>query len=393
MGGFSGENKLKSTYAYFLAFIALGMTAAVLGPTLPGLARQTGTTETTLGIQFTIRSLGFFFGSLVGGRLYDRLPGHLLLTGALLIIASTSAFIPFIPFALLLGVVMFFMGIGESGIDVGTNTMLIWTHGSKVAPYMNSLHFFFGLGAVISPIIVAQFLTLENGLQTTYLILAGLMVLPILFIFRLESPKPRALSPESDEKGPIRPLLLALFILFFILYVGVEVGYTGWIFTYAFRTGLMNETGAAYLTSGFWIAFTTGRLLSIPAALRIRPAHLQTGSILLGLAAVGSILLFPGSPAVLWAGTILAGLAFAPMFPTMMSLAERYMHLSGKVTSYFFAGVSLGSLTLPWTFGQVMAAWGYIWMVRLVFISLVLLAGVLVLLFRMGNAQEKGMQN
>ncbi len=52
--------------------------------------------------------------------------------------------------------------------------------------------------------------------------------------------------------------------LFFFLYVGAEVGFGGWIFTYAVALDLGSETAAAYLTSAFWGALTFGRLLTIP---------------------------------------------------------------------------------------------------------------------------------
>ena len=48
------------------------------------------------------------------------------------------------------------MGVAEGALDVGGNTLLIWVHRHKVGPFMNGLHFFFGAGAFLSPIIIAQ---------------------------------------------------------------------------------------------------------------------------------------------------------------------------------------------------------------------------------------------
>jgi len=45
-------------------------------------------------------------------------------------------------------------------------------------------------------------------------------------------------------------------------YVGVEVAYGGWIFTYAVKVFGMGETEADYLSSAFWGAITLGRLLA-----------------------------------------------------------------------------------------------------------------------------------
>ena len=74
----------KVTIGYYLGYISLGLAAAVLGPTLPWLADQTGTQMSQIGILFTARAIGFLVSTLLVGRLYNRLPGHRLLTLALL---------------------------------------------------------------------------------------------------------------------------------------------------------------------------------------------------------------------------------------------------------------------------------------------------------------------
>ena len=43
----------------------------------------------------------------------------------------------------------------------------------------------------------------------------------------------------------------------------------------------------------------------------------------------------------------------ASVFPTTFSLAERRMTITGRITSYFFVGVTLGAMTVPWLIGQL----------------------------------------
>lgn len=80
-------------------------------------------------------------GALAGGRIYDRLPGHPVLAAGLLGMALTIALTPTISLLWLLVLVVLLLGISESMLDVGTNTMLPWLHHNNVAPYMNGLHF------------------------------------------------------------------------------------------------------------------------------------------------------------------------------------------------------------------------------------------------------------
>jgi fucose permease len=43
----------------------------------------------------------------------------------------------------------------------------------------------------------------------------------------------------------------------------------------------------------------------------------------------------------------------ASIFPTTLSLAERRMMITGRVTGWFFVGVGAGAMTIPWMVGQL----------------------------------------
>ena len=161
---------------------------------------------------------------------------------------------------------------------------------------------------------------------------------------------------EVAAGGRTNAKLLGLMVAFLVVYVGAEVGFGGWVYTYALRQNLANETTGAYLTSAFWGAFTVGRLLSIPIAARLRPRWILLGDLLGGVLSLGLILVFPGSVVVLWVGAILLGLFIASIFPTMFTLAERRMTLTGAITSWFFVGASLGAMFFPWLMGQLFEA-------------------------------------
>jgi FHS family Na+ dependent glucose MFS transporter 1 len=139
--------------------------------------------------------------------------------------------------------------------------------------------------------------------------------------------------------------------------------------------GLADETGAAYLTSAFWGALTAGRLLAIPISARVRPRLILLGDLIGALISLSLILLWPRSPAMLWIGALGMGLSLASIFPTMMSLAEREMHVTGQVTGWFLVGASAGSMSVPWLIGQLFEWQGP--RVMVVAIGIDLLAAVL----------------
>lgn len=366
---------------YFAAFIALGLAVSALGPALPALAQQTGVQLHAISILFSARGAGFLVGALLSGRLYDRFPGHRLMPLALLMIALMMAVTPFVPRLWLLTAVMFVMGLFEPGVDVGGNTLIVWLHRHKVGPYMNGLHFFFGVGAFFSPLVIAWAISVSEGLQLAFAILALLIFLPALTIAWLPSPTmpPRR---DADFSGQTNGLLVLLIAIFFFLYAGAEVAYGGWIFTYATAQGLSSAQSAAVLTSLFWGSLTAGRLLSIPLAARYHNRTIIFADLVGCLACVGLVLVWPWSLTAVWLGTIGLGLSMASVFPTTLSLAERHLHVSGKTTSYFFVGASLGGMSIPWIIGQLFEVVGPVATMRIIFLCLTAATAVFALLMR-----------
>lgn len=343
---------LTNTIAYFASTMILGLSGASLGPTLSGLAANTQTNLSEISFLFTARSLGTLLGAIQGGRLYDRSPGNPVLAGVLLIMATMLGLIPTISLLWLLTLILFLLGFAEGMADVGGNAMLIWVHGKRVGPFLNGLHFFFGVGAFLSPIIVAAALLLSGDIRWAYWMLT-LLILPVIFwLLRQPSPVPQTEKQDGEGKE-VNPLLVFLVALFLFLYVGAEVSFGGWVFTYAVRMELSAAAAAAYLTSAFWGGLTLGRLGSIPIAVRYRPRTILLVDLLGCLLSLSIILLWHDSLAAVWIGTIGVGLSMASIFPTALSLAERRMILTGKVTGWFFVGSSAGAMLLPWLVGQL----------------------------------------
>jgi len=366
--------RISKTVGYYAAFVALGLITASLGPTLPGLAENTRSQLGEISFLFTTRSLGYLLGSVLGGRLYDRVQGHPLM----------ATLVPLIPLLWLLAVVLLILGMAEATVDVGGNTLLVWVHRHEVGPFMNGLHFFFGVGSFLSPIVIAQAVLIGGDIAAdcsnllAYWALAVLILPAAVWLLRQPSPTAPAASPD-DAAGDLRqtnPVLVALIALFFFLYVGAEVGFGGWVFTYTVRLGMSNETAAAYLTSVFWGALTLGRLLAIPVAARVRPRSILLSDLVGCLASVGVILLWPDSLTALWLGAFGLGFSMASVFPTTISLAERRMAITGRVTSWFFVGASIGGMSLPWLIGQLFESIGPRAMMFAILVDLILAVGV-----------------
>lgn len=292
--------------------------------------------------------MGALVACLLIARAYDRFPGHAVLAVVLVAQAASLALAPVTPVFVLLLVIFACIGAAMGAIDVGGNTLLVWTHRSGAAPFMNALHFAFGVGAFIAPIIIARTPSIDWG----YWVLA-LAIVPIAVGLAITpSPAPQR---ESDGGEPSRsaPLVVGLTILFFFIYVGAESKFGQLIHSYAVLRGIADDETAAYLTSLFWGALTAGRLLTIPLAARITPQRLISFNLAGTVAGLLFILVLSDSLWALAAGTFIVGFSMSSIFPATMSLSQNAGIASGKNIGLFLVGANAGAMTLPWIAGQL----------------------------------------
>jgi MFS transporter, FHS family, Na+ dependent glucose transporter 1 len=391
---FTRSDAIRHTFGYYFLFICLGLDSAVIGPTLPALADQTASRLGQMGLLFLAGAIGYTLGTMVGGRVFDQVRGHPVLGIAQLCAAVLIFFIPLAPWLWLLLAILVCKGFAEGFVNTGANTLLVWTHGDKVGPFMNGLHFFFGLGAFLSPFLVAQVVGVEGGYRWAFWALSAFAALVGLRMLTMPgSPLPiqtHDMKTVQNAAGPIPYVLVFSAMLFLFFYVGAEITFGGWVYTYAVTLKLASAAGAAYLTSVFWLAFTIGRLLSIPAAARFKPKQV----ILVALFSCMSILvlgiLFWGSNAALWMMAIGLGFCMAPIWPTGFTLAGQSINLTGRIAGMILLGDSFGGMVLPTLVGKVIEASGPRNMLYLVLGSLVLNLLAFVGMLRLRPAEKPG---
>ena len=373
---FARNDAIQRTFGYYSLFICLGLSSAITGPTLPALAAQTHTSLGGMGLVFLAGAVGYTLGTFVSGRVFDRLHGHPVMGIAELFVAAMIFLVPLTPWFWVLLVIVVCQGFACGFINTGANTLLVWTHGDKVGPFMNALHFFFGLGAFLSPFLVAQVIGIHDGYRLAYWILSAFTLLVGLRMLTLKgSPQPthaRDGETARPARGPVPYPVVISAMLFLFFYVGAEITFGGWVYTYATTLKLASAAGAAYLTSAFWLAFTAGRLISIPAATRFTPKQVILAALFSCLSVLALGILFWGSSLALWMMAIGLGFCMAPVWPTGFTLAGQSVNLTGKVAGIILLGDSLGGMMLPALVGKVIEGSGPRSMVYLVFGSLVL---------------------
>jgi FHS family Na+ dependent glucose MFS transporter 1 len=356
------RNVISRLIGYFSLFICFGLDMALLGPSLPDLAKQTGSSLGTMGLIFAISAGGFCLGTLLGGWLFDRAPCRPIMIAGQCIVAALAFLIPHVPWFGLLMALYITKGIAGGTIHVGGNTLLLWTFKEKSGPYLNALHFFFGVGAFCSPFLFGLLIDSGRTYADAYHFLALIDLLVAAVIWRtLQAPPPKTKGAgERDAQGGRRhlvPLVLSA-MLFLFFYVSSEITFGGWVYSYALTLQLADAVRAAYLTSVFWLAFTIGRLISIPAAVRFKPTQILPAA--LGGCAVFLMILvaFPQTPEILWVAAAGTGFCMAPVWPTGFNLAGQSVEFTARISGFILLGDSLGGMVLPGLTGWIMERMG-----------------------------------
>lgn len=345
------NQKYSVTAAYYLIFILLGFMIAAEGATLLQLAGNTSSTIDQISLIFFFGSLGYLIGSYLSGQVYDRVPGHLLMSITLAVLAPVIALVPVLTHLWSLILVVLILGMAKGALDVGCNTLLLWVHREKAGPFVNGLHASFGLGAFIAPLIVQIVTSTTGTILWVYWSCATLAVPIGIWVFRRPSPTARVI-PEQHQGTPMLAAPLAVMVLCFAFYVGAETGYGNFIKTYTVVSDLGKEAQANYLNSAFWGFFTLGRLLGIWLSAKLRAISLLYIDLAGCLASALLVFAFPESITILWIGTILLGIFLAPIFPAMLALSDERMHITGSMAGWFLVGGSVGGMIIPWGIGQ-----------------------------------------
>jgi FHS family Na+ dependent glucose MFS transporter 1 len=339
-----------TTTVYFMGFMVLGVVTGTHGPAIPRYAELTGVSLETISIVFSSISVGHLIGSLASTKIFDKYDGNRILFAALVLMA-VCLFLSAVNEVLVI-LIFLSVGIGVSKglLNVGCNTLLSWLHGESVASYMNALHFFFGLGAFLGPILVASSLSHSSGIAVGFGTLSIITMLVAIWSLTLSRVQPTK-APEKQRDSSSVSLKAILLFAFVFLYVGTEVSFGGWIFTYASEAVITSNQMTAYLTSSFWGSLTVGRLVLIPFMGQFRPQSILLISLCFSMLCVLAMLHSDSLPFFL-IGTVGLGLGMASIFPSLIVLAQNQLSITGRVMGQLSIWASIGAMTIPWLVGQ-----------------------------------------
>ncbi|XP_062272192.1 major facilitator superfamily domain-containing protein 4A [Scomber scombrus] len=151
------------TLTYWSVFFSFGLCIAFLGPTILDLRCQTQSTLQQITWVFFSQQFFLLVGSSLGGLFKKTLLSSLsALFSCTLIISLVFAIIPLCNHVILLSIAMAIAGKAMGVIDTIANLQLVKMYQRDSAIFLQALHFFIGLGALVSPLVADPFLS-ENS--------------------------------------------------------------------------------------------------------------------------------------------------------------------------------------------------------------------------------------
>lgn len=389
---------------------AFGVGVAAFGPLLPELAKNNGLQMSHMGIIFPALFAGTIPASLLVGFALDRVGANRIVLFSIPILSIAAIGLTFSRSIPILIVLSFFIGVG-GGAGVPTmNTLIVRLFGRRSVPAVNVLNVFFGLGAIAGPALVSLGISLfGTGAPTFWL--AAVIALGCLPYFvgeaRRSTPpgKPSAAAAQSNTAvsgaspsaaasgttagtgasspagtqnpldrgakpaaGALRPVrtgilfrtpLLWLIGVVLFFDVGTEQTLGGWMAVYMQESTTLALATAALVVSGFWIAFTLGRLSGAGLGTRIAARWVLLAALATALLGILTVNFASGHAIPTIVGFFLTGFGLGPVYPTTMALiGTTFASRAGTVIGATAALGTVGGMAIPWLEGVMMGSFG-----------------------------------
>lgn len=346
----------------FFAFILIGANDGAVGILLPSVIAHYGIDKATAGLLFAASTLGYLIAAFSSGLLLERLGRRNMLalgTGSMILGAAVFSTMP--PFVALFPV-LFCIGFGVAILDAGLNAYIAGL--PRSTGLLNYLHAFYGVGALLGPIVASTILALAWGWNTTYIVwvaAGGVVLLGFLLLFQGDGRVFARKAGTGQAKGEgnilfitLRTRLVWLAALFLLAYVGAEVSLGTWSYSLLTEDRHAAPLISGWSVSGYWMGLTIGRIVLGRIAERAGAVRLIQWC-LVGVAVGVALVWVAPNVAIAAAGLWLTGFSLGPIFPsTIAVISERVAGRLQQSAIGFAASLgSLGAAFFPWLAGTL----------------------------------------
>ncbi|KAI1286377.1 Major facilitator superfamily domain-containing protein 4A [Halotydeus destructor] len=423
----SSFSRSVKTVSVCCSFVALGMVFNIIGPTILELQCALDVTYDQVTMVLPARASGHAFGSLLIGVFHEYVNPIPTMAVSLLTMGALVILLPLAKSLTALLALAFMCLIGGGVLESIAHTFILYMWGKEGERYMQLLHFAFGLGSLVAPLLASPFLSAGEvpieGLRSNVTDIAiqcdkatgsfyisyaiiGAFSLSVSMVFfylscfdRVTEEHPSRLEKRDDsmaaDKDSIWYKRAAIFVaaLFLFNAGGLEIGMGTFITSFVVLGDLqLSQQVGAYMTSLFWFTYTFFRLFAIVYVDKIRVE--LTILLDIGILVIANVFLLPFGNSVewcLWVGLAIAGIGLSTMWPSTFSLLENHFPITGGASSFLILSICLGEWVYPVIMGYAFAtsAQLYLWVIFACTVLCFLLFIVLCFVLKATVAGEK----
>jgi fucose permease len=271
-----------------------------------------------------------------------------------------------LPYYQALLALFFLIGASTRLLESVVNAYVSDLHPEHRGFYLLLLHAFFGVGALLGPVVSTVVLYAGMHWSKIFVGLAALCVLVLLVYLAAEAKSKRGAGRMEVTSLPVLVALLRsrqvwVLCLLSMLYVGFANGLSIWIPSYVRETFHLRDFWGSFPVTALWMGIISGRVSYsfLSLRFRVRPLLLMSNA---AAAAVSVAMMVVNTYLALSVGLALAGFLVGATNPLAISLLnEMFPKNRGAVTSAVTFTGALGLMTIPWLAG-VVAEWaGFFW--------------------------------
>ncbi|MDO8484193.1 MAG: MFS transporter, partial [Candidatus Limnocylindrales bacterium] len=331
-----------------VAFLLIGWAGLLVPALIRSIERDFGQSDAGIGVFYLLFAAAYAAGSLGGGIVTERLGRRRVLVLAAVFHGLGLAALGIVPEWTAVLVAALPAGLGAGAIDGGVNGLILDLFPTTRGRALNTLHLFFSIGALASPLVVGQLVEAGAAWQAV-VVGTALVALPVAGLFAMVSlPHGRHTAVSTQGALTARRLafrwpLIALEIAI-ACYVASEIGVSNWLVRFLDAAPLAVATTGLSL---FWAGLALGRLVSARISDRFDHLTFATVSITVAACATIAAVLVPsiGASIVLFA---VVGFASGPVFPLIIAIGgERHPGRSAAVSGVLTGAAVAGSVLYP----------------------------------------------
>jgi len=342
----------------YVAFISLGLPDSLLGSAWPSMYLLLGVPVSYAGILSMIISFGTIISSLNSDHLTRILgAGKVTVISVGMTAAALFGFSVSSQFWMLcLWAIPY--GLGAGSVDAALNNYVALHYESR---HMSWLHCMWGIGTMISPMVMGAVLAGGKSWTLGYRYIAIFQIaLTVVLLLSLPLWQKRSTGTSEDGSVPQALSLRQVFrlpgakevMLCFFCYCALETTTSLWASSYlTLSKGVAADTAATF-ASLFYIGITAGRAACGFLTLKFNDTQMiRIGQCILAVGVLA--LLMPGPQMLSLAGLVLVGLGCAPIYPSLIHSTPDHFGAdkSQAVIGIQMASAYVGNLAMPPLFG------------------------------------------